>query len=530
MNESITGLGNRIPTAAWWQKAVVYQVYPRSFQDSSGDGIGDLKGISQRLEYLKWLGVDALWLSPIYPSPMRDFGYDVTDYTAVDPRFGQLGDFDTLLERAHNFGVRVVMDVVPNHTSDEHPWFVAARQSRTHPKREWYLWRDPAPGGGPPNNWRSVTGGSAWSFDGVTEQYYLHSFLPFEPDLNWRNPEVRSALLDTFRFWLARGVDGLRIDMVDFLLKDAQFRNEPDPTYTFATAQRHLNQPELTNALREIRVLSDAYPDRVTIGEVNPKLGVAQIAAYYGEGDLLQQPFNFGLLELPFKAASLRAYICDYEQALPAGAWPNYTLGNHDTPRLASRLGQKEARLAALLLLTLRGTPYLYYGDELGLENVSIRPEQAQDPWEQREPGRGRDPNRTPLPWDDTPGAGFTTGEPWLPTGHSNYGRNVSFQRSDETSLLTLYHNLLALRKRSPALQSGNLTLHGGTQTVLMYERTLGVDRMLVVLNLSVDSQQIVLPRKEGGWCSSFSTKPGGVVVEGAETLHLAPQEGAVLA
>lgn len=529
VNVAAISSGKTTTSGTWWQKAVVYQIYPRSFQDSDGDGVGDIKGIIQRLEYLSWLGIDTLWLSPVYPSPMRDFGYDVVDYTDIDPRFGSLEDFDDLLERAHTLSLRLVLDVIPNHTSDEHPWFIASRQSRENPQRDWYIWHDPAPDGGPPNNWRSVTGGSAWSLDEGTGQYYLHSFLPFEPDLNWRNAAVRSALLDTFRFWLERGVDGLRVDMVDFLIKDAQFRDEPNPDYTFATARRHLNQPDIANPIRAIRKLSDAYPERVMIGEVNPDLKVAQIAAYYGEGDLLQQPFNFGLLKLPFEAATLRDYIRAYERALPRGAWPNYTLGNHDTPRLASRLGQTGARLAALLLLTLRGTPYLYYGDELGLENVPISVEQAQDPWEQREPGRGRDPSRTPLPWDGTLGAGFTTGEPWLPVGNENMQRNVASQQQDSASLLMLYRDLLMIRKRSPALESGDLKIHDGTDEVLTYERTLGDYRMLTLLNLSAIPQQVTLPRNPDGWQGVFSTRTGAI--SGAvETVTLSPYEGMLLA
>ena len=414
----------------WWQQEVVYQVYPRSFQDSNSDGVGDLTGITQRLDYLAWLGVGAIWLSPIYTSPMRDFGYDVTDYTSVDPLFGDLTAFDTLVAEAHALGLRVILDVIPSHSSVEHPWFSEARASLTSPKRNWYIWHDPAPNGGPPNNWRSVTGGSAWSLE-ATGQYFLHSFLPFQPDLNWRNPEVRAAMLGVMRFWLERGVDGLRVDMVDFLIKDAQFRDEPDPNYSFATAQHHLNQPEIDDALRAIRGLADAFPERITIGEINPALSVQRIADYYGDGDLLQQPFNFGLLSLPFDAVSLKRYIAAYTDALPSHAWANYTLGNHDTKRLATRLGQEKARLAALLLMTLRGTLYIYYGDELGMEDVEIPTAKVQDPWETREPGRGRDPNRTPMQWDATPHAGFTTGTPWLPVGSHAKERNVEAQMKD---------------------------------------------------------------------------------------------------
>ena len=509
----------------WWKRAVVYQIYPRSFQDSNGDGVGDLAGIVQRLDYLKWLGVDAVWLSPIYPSPMRDFGYDVADYTGVDARFGSLQDFDLLVARSHALNIRLILDVVPNHTSDEHPWFVSSRQSRQHPRRDWYIWRDPLPEGGPPNNWRSVTGGSAWSLDKRTGQYYLHSFLPFQPDLNWRNPKVRLAVLDTFRFWLERGVDGLRIDMVDFLIKDETFRDEPDANYTFPEAKYHLNQPEIVDALREIRQVTDAYPERVAIGEVNPDLNVTQTAYYYGQGDLLQQPFNFGLLKLPFEAAALKAYIRDYERALPSGAWPNYTLGNHDTPRLASRLGQTGGRLAALLLLTLRGTPYLYYGDELGLENVSIPSKQVQDPWEARHPGQGRDRCRTPLPWNGNDKAGFSEGAPWLPIGEENGRRNVDAQREDEQSILLLYRRLIAIRRRSPALLLGDIKVLDSSPVMLMYERVLGSDRMIVALNTGVASERVVLPFKEGGWKSLLSTK-ADFLRDRLESIDLSSQEG----
>lgn len=514
-------------TDVWWKKAVVYQIYPRSFQDSTGDGIGDLTGIVQRLDYLKWLGIDAIWLSPIYPSPMQDFGYDITHYTDIDPRFGSLQDFDRLVERSHALGIRVILDVVPNHTSSEHPWFLASRQSQTSPQRNWYIWRDPKADGGPPNNWRSVTGGSAWSLDELTGQYYLHSFLPCEPDLNWRSADVRLAVASALHFWLSRGVDGLRIDMVDFLVKDATFRDEANAGYTFATAQRHLNQPEVAQTIEEICRVVDAYPDRVAIGEINPGSNVARTVSYYGKAARLQ-PFNFGLLGLPFEAAALKAYIQAYEAALPAEAWPNYTLGNHDTPRLASRLGQPKSRLAALLLLTLRGTPYLYYGDELGLENVVIPSDQIQDAWEARQPGKGRDPCRTPMPWHSESGAGFTQGEAWLPIGDQNKQRNVERQQQDEASLLMLYRCLIAIRQRSPALLSGSLQLLNAPSEVLMYERALGDSQALTIANFSKTSQQIVLPYKASGWQSLLSTQARELFRPG-DSFELLPYEGILL-
>lgn len=511
----------------WWKKAVVYQIYPRSFQDSDGDGIGDLLGIVQRLDYLKWLGIDAIWLSPIYPSPMQDFGYDITNYTNVDPRFGCLQDFDTLVARSHALGIRLILDVVPNHTSSEHPWFLASRQSRTNAKRNWYIWRDPKADGSPPNNWRSVTGGSAWSLDELTGQYYLHSFLPCEPDLNWRSLEVRAAVTATLHFWLQRGIDGLRIDMVDFLIKDATFRDEPNANYTFTTAQRHLNQPGVTQAIKEICQVVESYPDRVAIGEVNPGSNVARTASYYGKGERLQ-PFNFGLLGTPFEAAALKTYIEAYEAALPAQAWPNYTLGNHDTPRLSSRLGQSKSRLAALLLLTLRGTPYLYYGDELGLENVVIPSEKIQDAWEARQPGKGRDPCRTPLPWCNEPGAGFTQGKAWLPIGNQNKQRSVKHQQQNEASLLLLYRRLLAIRKRSPALLSGSLQLLNAPPGVLMYQRSLGRYQTITVMNFSRVSQQVVLPKYASNWQILLSTQTRSSS-KATRNIELSPQEGVLL-
>ena len=514
-------------TDIWWKRAVVYQIYPRSFQDSNGDGIGDLLGIIQRLDYLKWLGVDAIWLSPIYPSPMQDFGYDITDYTDVDPRFGCIQDFDALVEKSHALGIRLILDVVPNHTSSEHPWFLASRQSQTNAKRDWYIWRNPQADGGPPNNWRSVTGGSAWSLDEQTGQYYLHSFLPCEPDLNWRSPDVQAAVADALHFWLKRGVDGLRIDMVDFLIKDAAFRDEAQASYTFATAQRHLNQPEVTQTIEAICQVVESYPNRVAIGEINPGSNVARTASYYGKRERLQ-PFNFGLLGTPFEAAALKDYIQAYEAALPANAWPNYTLGNHDTPRLTSRLGQANSRLAALLLLTLRGTPYLYYGDELGLENVVIPSSQIQDVWEMRQPGKGRDPCRTPMPWRSELGAGFTQGEAWLPVGKQNKQRSVERQQQDESSLLMLYRRLLAIRKRSPALLSGKLQLLDAPPEVLMYKRELDKHQTMTILNFSQTSQVAVLTGVGDNWQIVLSTQTR-MLSKADCKINLLPLEGILL-
>ena len=415
----------------WWQRGVIYQIYPRSFMDSNGDGLGDLPGMLQRLEYLQWLGVDALWLSPIFPSPMADFGYDVADYTAIDPRFGTLADFDRLLAEAHRRQLKVLLDYIPNHTSEQHPWFRAARSSRDHPQRAWYLWHDPAPEGGPPNNWRSVFGGSAWAWDAVTGQYYYHAYLPEQPDLNWRHPAVQAAMLDVLRFWLDRGVDGFRVDALRQLIKDDQWRdNPPNPAYHPSQGPYHAvlplytaDRPEVLDRIALMRRVVDAYEDRVLLGELY--LPIDRLMTYYGvDGAGVHLPSNFHLLRVPWQARTIATLIETYEAALPAAGWPNWNLGNHDKPRLASRVGTAQTRVAAMLLLTLRGTPILYYGDELGMCDGVIPPECVQDPWERRVPGLGlgRDPARTPLPWDESPHAGFTTGCPVVAPGGRDPG------------------------------------------------------------------------------------------------------------
>ena len=372
----------------WWQRGVIYQIYPRSFQDSDGDGIGDLNGIAARLDHLVALGVDAIWISPFYPSPMADFGYDVADHCDVDPIFGTLDDFDRLLDAAHARGLKLILDFVPNHTSDRHPWFIESRRSRDGPRRDWYVWRDPAPdpgpdsapGGGPPNNWLSEFGGPAWTLDRATGQYWYHAYLPEQPDLNWRNPGVRAAMLDVLRFWFRRGVDGFRVDAIHHLFKDEALRdNPPNPDYrTGMSPRRRLirqhttDLPEVQGAVREMRALVSSYGDRVLIGEA--WLPFDRLIAYYGESlDCFHLPFNFHLIGARWEAGALRRVIAEYEALLPAGAWPNWVLGNHDRSRLASRVGAAQARVAAVLLCTLRGTPTLYYGDELGMADVPGR-------------------------------------------------------------------------------------------------------------------------------------------------------------
>src|SRR5262249_15169959 len=395
----------------------------RRCQGGRGGGSGVLAGLRRRLPYLANLGVDAIWISPIFPSPMADFGYDISDYIDIDPLFGTLADFDALLADAHGHGLKVLLDLVPNHSSDRHPWFIESRSSRVNPKRDWYIWKDPAPGGGPPNNWLSEFGGGAWQYDEQTKQYYCHTFLAAQPDLNWRNTAVRAAIYEAMRFWLARGVDGFRVDVIWHLIKDEQFRDNPlSPDFApgekpkrtlipFYTADR----PEVHDVIREMRGVVDEFPDRLLIGEIY--LPVERLAAYYGR-DLggLHLPFNFALLGAPWQARAVAALIDEYERALPPGGWPNWVLGNHDRPRRASRVGAAQAPVAAMLLLTLRGTPTLYYGDEIGMAQVDIPPDKIHDPVAHTLPGLGlgRDGCRTPMQWDAGPHAGFSAVEPWL--------------------------------------------------------------------------------------------------------------------
>ena len=483
--------------ANWWREAVVYQIYPRSFRDASGDGVGDLRGIESRLDHLVELGVDAVWISPFYPSPMKDFGYDVSDYTGVDPLFGTPDDFDRLLAAVHARGLKLILDFVPNHSSTEHPWFRAAASSRENPQRDWYLWRDPAPGGGVPNNWQSSSGGPAWQWHEPTGQYYLHTFLPEQADLNWRNPAVRAAMLDAMRHWFERGVDGFRLDVVYHCIVDEAFRDDPpnpdydpetDPPFAKVRPKHSTDQPEvLPLVIEPMRALANEMGNRLLIGEIY--LSYERLVRYYGEGGPdgdgtgVHLPFNFALIDAEWSAGNIARLIRDYEGHLPPGGWPNWVLGNHDQSRIATRVGSAQARVAAMMLLTLRGTPTLYYGDEIGMEDVHIPPDRVRDPWEVNMPGlgEGRDPCRTPLRWTGEPGAGFCPPdvEPWLPIGPAE--PNVAGQLGRDGSMLTLHRRLLALRRKHPALSRGG------------YERVEHEGDVLVVVRADANGERIVV-------------------------------------
>jgi alpha-glucosidase len=541
--ETLTGTAAKVAMSLhegfWWQRGVVYQVYPRSFQDANGDGIGDLRGIIQRLDYLHWLGIDAMWLSPIYPSPMADFGYDISDFKAIDPIFGTLADFDELVQQSHRRGIKVILDFVPNHTSDRHPWFQEARRNRHDPRRDWYIWRDPAPGGGPPNNWLSEFGGSAWQYESVTRQYYYHAFLKEQPDLNWRNAALRSEMHDVLRFWLDRGVDGFRIDVIHHLLEDALFRdNPPNPGFEQGMRPSHallrtytVDQPELQDIIAEVRSVVDEYPEKVLIGEIH--LPIDRLVTYYGaELSGIHLPFNFNLIGAPWSATVLRDLIATYEAALPSGAWPNWVLGNHDTARIASRIGSAGARLAAMLLLTLRGTPTMYYGDEIGMENAAIGAERVRDPFEKNVPGIGvgRDPARTPMHWQPAGKGGFTRGEPWLPLGDNVSTCNVNDEAADPGSMLSLYRRLLSLRRSSRALTLGNYNGVPAGERCLAYVRQHGEERMLVALNLSNDPYQCPLQAAQLKGKIVLSTNPCRAHHDVAGSVELDDAEGVVVA
>jgi len=536
LTRAAQGLQEQAGIESWWQRGVIYQIYPRSFQDASGDGIGDLSGLVERLDYLVWLGIDAIWISPIFPSPMADFGYDISDYRDIDPRFGTLAEFDHLLAEAHRRGLRVLLDFVPNHTSDRHPWFVEARASRDNPKRDMYIWRDPAPDGGPPNNWPSNFGGSGWQWDEATKQYYYHAFLKEQPDLNWRNPEVRREMYDVLRFWLDRGVDGFRVDVIWHLIKDDRFRDNPtNPDWTPDMPPHHkvlpiysADRPEVHEVVAEMRGILEEYGrDRLLIGEIY--LPIARLITYYGrELRGAHLPFNFHLIETEWNARHLQRQIEEYEAALPEGGWPNWVLSNHDKPRIAARVGRQQARVAAMMLLTLRGTPTIYYGDEIGMTDVEIPPDRVEDPFERRVPGQGfgRDPQRTPMQWSGDPNAGFSSVSPWLPVAPDAARFNVETERGDPGSMLSLYRRLLALRRDSDALTIGRYTTVHASGDVLAYMREAEDERYLVVLNLGPAPAEIMVP----GPCRiALATGSDRADEHLEEKLHLDGDEGVLI-
>jgi alpha-glucosidase len=539
--------------AQWWQHAVFYEIYPRSFKDSNGDGIGDLNGITSKLDYLADLGVDAIWITPFYPSPQVDFGYDVSDYENIDPQFGTLADFDRLVAEAHKRRIKVIIDYVLNHTSDQHPFFKASRQSRSSPYRDWYIWRDPKPDGGPPNNWSSSFGPVAWTLDEKTGQYYYHRFYSEQPELNWRNPAVEKRMFETVRFWIKRGADGFRLDAVNFLFEDTQFRDNPvlealRPGSTTEHQQElkyNRDLPEIQEVLVRLRAFTDGIdPNRVLIGEAYVNKWEEMIR-YYGPANKgLQLPFNFFLVMESVRnsldAATFRGIINDSEKALQ-GRWTTYVLNNHDIPRSYDRYGDGQhndeiAKLLATMLLTLRGSPFLYYGEEIGMVTTEPKTiEEVRDPvgkryWPVR---KGRDGERTPMQWDMSLQSGFTTGQPWLKIPASARERNVAAQAADANSILNFYRQLIRLRRRSPALLDGNYLSVGTDPHIFAYRRRTSNQTMFIALNMSNESRSLQLDKNALDGATNLrvvlSNKRMTERQAVKDTLQLAPFEAVIL-
>jgi alpha-glucosidase len=525
----------------WWRDAVLYENHLPSMRDGDGDGIGDLQGLIDSLDYLgETLGIDAIWVGPFFRSPLLDQGFDITDHLDVDPIFGDLETFDRLLGEAHARRLKIIVDYVPNHTSNEHPWFVESRSSRHSPKREWYTWRDPAPGGGPPNNWISEAGGPSWTLDEATGQYYLHSHLAEQPDLNWRNPEVRVAMLDVLRFWMRRGADGVRIDVAHMLMKDPELRDNPPAPEGYTNpfelqppdylSQRHVNDrahPDVHRVLGEIRAVLGEFGGRLAISEIEA-MDWDTWARYFGdEGGGLHMPFAFQLIETAWEAEALAATIASLEQSLPEEAWPILTLGNHDRSRLASRIGSAQARVAAVLLLTLRGTPIFLYGDELGMVDQPVPRERQRDYFGLRG-GVSHDAARTPMPWSAAPNGGFSAALPedlWLPVSAEYESINIEAQLADPDSSLNLYRRLIALRGESNALRHGRYALVEHYPGCLVYRRAAGGETKLIALNLTAEELEIQLPAGTVR-LSTHRDREGDRV---AGSLRLRADEGVVL-
>jgi alpha-glucosidase len=515
----------------WWHHAVFYEVYPRSFADSNNDGIGDLKGITSKLDYLKQLGVDAIWITPCFPSPQVDFGYDVSDYENIDPMYGTLADFDQLVAEGRKRSIKVILDFVPNHTSDKHKWFQESQSSRTSPKRDWYIWRDGKGPNQPPNNWTSTFGGSAWTLDPATGQYYYHYFYAEQPDLNWRNPEVQKAMLDAMRFWYKRGVAGFRLDAVDSLFEDPKLTDNPvlpgTDKFGMPNTQEINNKkfPEVHDVLREMRKVADEY-DAVLIGETWTK-NIDELKAYYGEhNNELQMPMDLMLTE--FKTLSAPMFRDHISAIEGAGGWPVFVITNHDIVRSYTRWGDGKhngeiAKMMAAMYLTLRGSPIMYYGEEIGMENNDAkRKEDVKDPIGRRgwPLEKGRDGERTPMQWTPGKNAGFTNGKPWLPIPPSYKTHNVESELKDPNSVLNFYRQVLAMRHQEPALLNGEyLALNPDDPNVYSYVRRYQDEAVLVVLNMSASEQNARFDLSPLGFASpklsvlatTFQKPPAGV-------------------
>jgi alpha-glucosidase len=529
----------------WWQDGVIYQIYPRSFSDSNGDGIGDLEGIRQKLDYIQELGVDAIWLSPIYPSPDVDFGYDVSNYVDIDPKYGTLADFNALVADAHTRGIRVILDLVLNHTSDQHPWFVESKKSKDNPYSDWYMWLPPRKDGSVPNGWESIFGGKGWEYIPDREEYYFHMFYKEQPDLNWRNPAVEEAIYDVFRFWMKQGADGFRLDVFNGYFKDAKHRdNPPKLGLRGFDRQQHVydcDQPELIPVLKNIRKIVDENPDGYTVGETF--LSTPEKAAKYCAPGLLHAAFNFGYLECKWNPKAFATVIHKWEDVLQEGSWPTYVLNNHDVRRTGTRFTKGEddriLKNAAVLLLTMRGTPFMYYGEEIGMRDIPIKRSEIQDPigkkyWPFHV---GRDGCRSPMQWDESANAGFTSGKPWLPVHVNADLRTVKSQMADEQSLWHVYKQVLQLRKAYSVLRYGMFQpVTFEQKTLLAYLRQDNEQTILVIINFKKRRTRLALGSdlQRAGWKELLSTvenpdrfnDPGYIRVKGHEACILLRTQG----
>jgi alpha-glucosidase len=499
-----------------WGKRVVYQIYPRSFKDSNGDGIGDLNGITEKLEYLKNLGVDAIWLSPVYRSPMRDFGYDISDYYDIDPLFGNLSDFDNLIKKAHKKKIKVLMDFVPNHTSFEHPWFKESRSSKENPKRDWYIWKAPKTNGTVPNNWLSQFGGSAWELDKKTGEYYLHTFDVSQPDLNWRNIQVVDEISNIIRFWLKRGVDGFRVDVAYYLFKDPFFRDEPyNPIYQHKYQMQYdsllhiytIALPETLNMLKKLNSVINEFDDKFMVCEIYTFLHEL-VNLYKIVNHQSFAPFNFSFITLPWSVQEQKKFIDEFDNLVGHDYFPTYILGNHDQSRIVTKIGENAAKTAALIQLTLRGIPFIYYGEELGMKNVDIPLEKVKDPMavNMKNVNFGRDPERTPMQWDTTKFGGFSEVDSWLPLERDYKKRNVTIEIKDKQSFYNLYKSVIHLRKTRKSLLEGRyISLILENTNVMGYIRQEAKEKTLVLANFSEENQIVKLPK--GNWKIILSTQ-----------------------
>jgi len=529
----------------WYKNSVIYQIYPMSFKDSNHDGEGDINGIIQGLHYLNdgtpnSLGVGAIWISPIYKSPMKDFGYDISDYYDINPTFGTIDDFDRLIKEAHRRGIKIIMDFVINHTSKEHPWFLESRSSLNNPRRDWYIWRNPKEDGSPPNNWLSISGGPAWTYDEATKQYYFHSFLAEQPDLNWRTEGVRNEMMNVIRFWLKRGVDGFRVDALDTLMEDGYLRDDPtNPKYDAKIDGEYRSLEHVFSRVpAETKYCTNILCN--TVGEFENKFVISEAYAkipvmvemFKSCAKKIHSPFNFNLMKLLWKAEEFKKFIDEYDKALGPEDWPNYVLGNHDKPRLRDRIEEKRLKVAAMLLLTLRGMPFIYYGEELGMKGAQIEEKEVKDTFALRSGklSTSRDPERSPMQWNADLNAGFSEVKPWLPVATDYKEKNIETETKDPNSLLNLYKTIIHYRNNSDVLKIGAYkSLQTQSPNVFSYVREHDGAKILIMLNFSENQieEPLPFPRLKVVCAANLELPSGEIIL--SRNIVIKPNSGYIL-